>query len=113
MTLIPRRRRCFARTSESSIRTAAAARMTVPVVESMEERVLFATFVVTTTANDGGGSLRDAMRKANASSDSDLIQIKIGTGAKTITPLSPLPHLKYPTSIDGTTQGGYAGKPLV
>ena len=82
-------------------------------MESMEERVLFATFLVTNTADSGGGSLRDAMRKANASSDSDLIQFKIGSGAKTITPGSSLPHLKYPTTLDATTQGGYAGKPLV
>ncbi len=84
-----------------------------PVVEMMEERVLFATFAVTTTADGGGGSLRDAMNKANISSDADVIQFKIGSGLKTITPSSGLPHLKYATTLDATTQGGYAGKPLV
>jgi hypothetical protein len=84
-----------------------------PVVEGMEERVLFATFVVTTTADSGTGSLRDAMNKANRYSDADVIQFKVGSGAKTITPSYGLPHLKYPTTLDATTQSGYAGKPLI
>src|SRR4051794_12105091 len=84
-----------------------------PVIEGMEERVLFATFLVTTTADSGGGSLRDAMNKANSSSGADVIQFKIGTGAKTISPSSGLPHLTGPTTIDGSTQPGYAGKPII
>jgi hypothetical protein len=83
------------------------------IVEGMEDRVLFATYLVTTTADSGGGSLRDAMNKANATSAADVIQFKIGTGAKTISPTSGLPQLKYPVTIDGTTQPGYAGKPIV
>src|SRR5688572_11100952 len=84
-----------------------------PVVEPIEGRVLLSTYVVTTTADSGSGSLRDAMNKANASSNADIIQFKIGSGAKTISPSYGLPHLKYPTTLDGTTQGGYAGKPLI
>jgi titin len=82
-------------------------------VEAMEERVLFATFLVTTTADSGTGSLRAAMQKANSSTGADVIQFRIGTGLKTIAPLSSLPHLTGPTTIDGSTQGGYAGKPLI
>ncbi len=84
-----------------------------PIVEGMEDRTLFATFLVTTTADSGGGSLRDAMNKANATSAADVIQFKIGTGAKTISPTSGLPHLKYPVTLDGSTQPGYAGKPII
>ena len=92
---------------------AAAARAVAPVVESMEERVLFNTYVVTTTANSGTGSLRDAISKANSHSGSDTIQFKIGSGLKTIAPSSSLPQLTGPTTIDGTTQSGYSGKPLI
>lgn len=112
MQLIQRLRRRAARTRNVWAPVTHVTRV-VPVMESMEERVLFATFLVTNTADSGGGSLRDAMQRANRSSDSDVIQFKIGSGAKTITPNSSLPHLKYPTTVDGTTQGGYAGKPLV
>lgn len=85
----------------------------LPIVEEIEERVLFATFLVTNTANSGAGSLRDAMTKANSTSAADIIQFKIGSGAKTITPTSSLPQMKYPTTFDGTTQPGYSGKPLI
>jgi hypothetical protein len=82
-------------------------------VESFEPRVLFSTFVVSNTADSGSGSLRDAMTRANSSSDADVIQFKIGSGLHTIAPKSALPQLKYPTTLDGTTQGSYAGKPLI
>lgn len=84
-----------------------------PMMESMEERVLFATLLVTNTNDSGSGSLREAMLRANRSSDADVIQFKIGTGRKSIAPRSALPQLKYVTSLDGATQGGYAGKPLI
>jgi hypothetical protein len=83
------------------------------VVESMEERVLFNTYVVTTTANSGTGSLRDAITKANSNGGADTIQFKIGSGVKTITPTSALPTITGQTYVDGSTQGGYAGKPLI
>ena len=85
----------------------------LPVVESMEDRVLFATFLVTNTNNSGSGSLRDAMTRANNSTGADVIQFKIGTGLKSIAPLTSLPQLMGPTTLDGSTQGGYAGKPLI
>ncbi len=84
-----------------------------PMMEAVEERRLMATFAVTTVADSGTGSLRDALTKANKSSDTDLIQFKIGSGAKTIQPTSALPFIKYAVTLDGTTQSGYAGKPLI
>ena len=84
-----------------------------PVMEAMEDRVLFATLLVTNTNDSGAGSLRAAMLKANQYSNADVIQFKIGSGLKTISPRSALPQLKYVTSLDGSTQGGYAGRPLI
>jgi parallel beta-helix repeat protein len=72
------------------------------------------TFTVTTTADSGAGSLRQAMLDANAAAGADLIRFQIAPGgAQTITPLSPLPPLTDSVTLDGTTQGGYAGHPLV
>ncbi len=85
----------------------------IPMMEAVEDRRLFATFVVTTAADSGAGSLRDAITKANKSSDADVIKFNIGSGLKTITPTSALPMLKYAVTIDGTTQPGYKGKPLI
>ncbi len=36
-----------------------------------------------------------------------------GTGVQTIAPASPLPAITNPVLIDGTTQPGYAGAPLI
>src|SRR3954464_7348843 len=72
-----------------------------------------ATFTVTTTANSGAGSLRDAIFQANATKAADTIQFAIGSGAQTITLAGPLDHLLYPVTIDGTTQPGYSGAPLI
>jgi hypothetical protein len=82
-------------------------------IEEFETRLLFSTYTVTTTADAGAGSLRDALAKANATSAADVINFQIGTGLQTIAPLSGLPAAKYPVTIDATTQGGYAGKPLI
>lgn len=101
------------RNSSSTVAKTNANARAFPVMESIEDRVLFATLLVTNTNDSGSGSLRAAMLKANQYSDADVIQFKIGTGRKTISPLSALPQMKYVTSIDGSTQGGYAGKPLI
>jgi hypothetical protein len=81
--------------------------------ESLESRQLLSTYLVTTTSNSGSGSLRDAITRANTHSGADLIQFRIGSGAKTISPTSALPTLTGPTVVDATTQSGYAGKPLI
>ncbi|HYY41176.1 MAG TPA: hypothetical protein VE775_00505, partial [Pyrinomonadaceae bacterium] len=68
---------------------------------------------VTNTNDDGPGSLRQAILIANGNPGADTIRFSIGSGAKTITPLSPLPPITGPVTIDGTTQPGYAGTPLI
>ena len=83
-------------------------------VEAVEPRLLFATFPVTTTADAGAGSLRQAILDANASAGADTVSFAIpGTGPFTIAAASALPVATGPTRIDGATQPGYAGTPLV
>ncbi len=70
-----------------------------------------AVFVVTTTADSGPGSLRDAINAANATPGNDLIAFNIApAGIHTIVPLSQLPPLIDPAGvvIDGLTQPGGA-----
>ena len=75
---------------------------------------LAATFTVTTAADTGAGSLRAAIVAANANPDLDLIAFAIpGGGVRTISPLAALPDVVQPVVIDGTTQPGYAGVPLI
>src|SRR3954463_7546989 len=65
------------------------------------------TFTVTTAADSGAGSLRQALLDANAAGDADTIQFSIpGAGVHTITPLTDLPLITGPVTIDGYTQPG-------
>ncbi|MBI4672182.1 MAG: right-handed parallel beta-helix repeat-containing protein [Chloroflexi bacterium] len=80
------------------------------------------TFIVNSNndANDGTCdvthcSLREAINAANASAAVvDTITFNIGGGGtQTIAPTSALPAITDPATIDGTTQPGYAGAPLI
>jgi hypothetical protein len=63
------------------------------------------TFTVTTTNNAGPGSLRQALLDANATAGADTIVFDIpGTGPHRIRPLSALPTITDPVTIDGYTQ---------
>lgn len=63
------------------------------------------SFVVTTTADDGAGSLRQAIRNSNENAGTDTITFAIpDTGVQTITLLSALPTITDPVIIDGTSQ---------
>jgi len=71
------------------------------------------TYTVT-TANDGGpGSLRQAILDANAAPGKDTINFNIGSGAQTILLGSSLPPITDAVIIDGTTQPGFAGFPII
>ena len=65
---------------------------------------------------DSGGNctLRAAIQEANALAGADTINFAIsGAGVHTITTGSSLPTITGAVTIDGTTQSGYAGLPLI
>jgi hypothetical protein len=69
---------------------------------------------VTNTNDSGAGSLRQAIINANSTSGADTITFNIpGSGVRTINLLSALPSITSPVTIDGGTQPGYAGTPLI
>ncbi len=74
---------------------------------------VLATFTVTNTNDSGAGSLRQAMLDANANPGLDTIAFSIGTGVQTIVPLSELPIITDAVIIDGTTQPGFSGTPII
>jgi parallel beta-helix repeat protein len=101
-------------TSASRIRRAAWR----TAVEKLETRTLFSAFTVTTTADAGAGSLRQAILDANVFNNADNAPDSIvfslpGSGVQTIAPLTPLPAITDILVLDGTSQTGYAGVPLV
>jgi hypothetical protein len=73
------------------------------------------TFTVTNTGDSGPGSLRQAILDANAATGAtNTIDFKIpGQGVQTIAPLSPLTAITQAVVIDGYSQPGYAGLPLI
>jgi len=83
-------------------------------LDALEDRTTPATFTVTTTADSGVGSLRQAILDANARPNSlnaggvaDVVSFNIpGAGVKTLQPLSELAVLTDPVTIDGYTQTG-------
>jgi Calx-beta domain/Right handed beta helix region/IPT/TIG domain len=72
-----------------------------------------ATFTVTNTNDSGPGSLRQALLDANQPPGGHRVEFAIGSGPRTIQPLTNLPEVLRPVVIDGRTQPGYAGKPIV
>jgi hypothetical protein len=83
-------------------------------VETLEDRLLLATFPVTNTSdNSSTGSLRWAIGEANAAGGG-VIQFQIpASGVQTIALSSALPVITVPVTIDGTSQEGYTGTPLI
>jgi CSLREA domain-containing protein len=80
-------------------------------------------FTVNSVADPGDGdcsvddcSLREAIAAANAlpnAGEPDEIRFAIGTGQQTIVVASGLPAIVEAVLIDGTTQPGFAGTPLI
>jgi hypothetical protein len=70
-------------------------------------------FPVTNASDSLPGSLRDAIMSANGNPGLDTIDFAIGTGAQTISPTSVLPTITDTVNIDGSSQPGFAGTPLV
>jgi hypothetical protein len=72
-------------------------------------------FVVDTTADSGPGSLRQAILDANSVTGLTVtIDFAIpGASVQTIEPITPLPPITASLLVDGTTQPGFAGTPLI
>jgi len=86
----------------------------VVLTSKSSEIVPQATFTVINTNDEGPGSLRQAILDANSKAGADTTSFNIpGSGIKTITLLSPLPVVTESLMIDGTTQPGFAGSPVI
>jgi len=81
----------------------------------MEDRTLLSTFLVSNTGDSGPGSLRQAILDSNnAVGATNTIDFDISSsGVQTIVPLSSLSAITNPVLIDGTSQPGYSGTPLI
>jgi len=84
-------------------RPAYAATFTVNVADDVDDGA----------CNPAHCSLREAIAAANAAAGADLITFAIGSGPVTIAPASALPAVTGTLVIDGTTQPGSAGTPIV
>jgi parallel beta-helix repeat protein len=86
-------------------------------LEVLEDRTLLSTYLVNTTADSGAGSLRQAILNADAQGGANTINIAIGSGVQTIQVGSStgqaLPTITCSVTIDGTSQLGYNGSPLI
>jgi len=68
---------------------------------------------VTSTADSGPGSFRQALMDANDSPDENLIVFDLPGGSGPIQLLSALPEITSPVLIDGWSQPGFSGHPLI
>ena len=80
--------------------------------------VIAPSFVVNTSDDDfgfynGTTSLREAITVANVHPDQNTITFALPAGSTTIHLLSPLPAITSPLVIDGTSQPGFTGAPLI
>jgi hypothetical protein len=82
-------------------------------IESLEDRCVPTTFKVLNTLDAGDDTFRQAILKANDNPGPDLIVFEIGTGSQEIAPLTPLPAITDSVTIDGSSQPGTEGKPLI
>ena len=69
--------------------------------------------IVTNTGDSGPGTLRQALLDANANPGSTVSFAIPGSPPFVIAPVSPFPPATQTVIIDGTTQPGFAGTPLI
>ena len=80
---------------------------------AVSNRLSGATFTVVNTNAAGIGSLQQAILDANASAGADIISFNIVSGGLTISPTNALPVITDPITIDGGTQPGFVGAPII
>ena len=84
-------------------------------IEPLEARIAPATFLVTSIADSGPGTLRQAIVDANATTNiavPDVINFNLGTGPFKIQPLTQLPDITEAVIIDGYSQAGATANTL-
>ena len=73
-----------------------------------------ATFTVTNTLESGAGSLRQALENANTNANADVVEFNIPPGGpQKIVFTGDLPTVTSPVTIDGQTQPGFSGTPII
>ena len=83
-------------------------------LSALEPRLMLTVFPVTNTNDAGAGSLRQAIQGANVAPGSNAITFSIpGGGVHTITPASALATITGSVIVDGNTQPGFSGTPLI
>jgi parallel beta-helix repeat protein len=91
-------------------------------VELLEDRHLLSTYIVTSTNDSGRNTLRQAILDSNANPVANTIDFSVPTsdpgydptsGDWTITVFSPLPEITNQLKIDGSSQPGYSGTPVI
>jgi Bacterial Ig-like domain len=75
--------------------------------------VTVSPLIVRNTNNDGPNSLRGVIAEATALKGGTITFAIPGPGPFTIHLATPLPPITVPVTIDGTTQPGFAGTPIV
>jgi len=71
------------------------------------------TLTVTNTADSGPGTLREAIEQASGISNAEIAFSIPPSSGLTISLQTPLPVIDETVTIDGTTQPGFAGTPIV
>ena len=80
-------------------------------IEPLESRIAPATFLVTSNANSGAGTLREALDFASSSMGTDTIRFSLGTNTTIL--LTSTLSIDSSVIIDGGSQSGYVSTPLV
>src|SRR5262249_43775648 len=83
--------------------------------EWLEDRAVPSTFTVTSLADTGPGSLRQAVLDSHAvtGGTTTIHLATAGSGVPVIAPASPLPAITRAVLIDGWSQPGYGTTPLI
>jgi parallel beta-helix repeat protein len=84
-------------------------------VDRCDERILLSTFTVTSLADSGEGTLRQAMMGADSATDGGPEVIDFDVAGTIVLTSGTLPTITEPVLIDGTTAPGFAsaGRPVV
>jgi parallel beta-helix repeat protein len=88
-----------------------------PLFETLEERQHFSVVTVTSTGDSGAGTLRNAIAAVNAGKanviDFNIPKSENYEGMWPIQLETALPRLKAPVTINGNSQPGYDGSPVI